>query len=146
MFCDLCIAVQVLFHKYRSKLLFFNSCLEGWCLVRIKWYCWDIFCPGDLVAYWCSCKFFYRQLVTSIVFSCCAPFIIDFIFARKMLLISKLFWLNNVCNLWCSGECLSSRLKKNLPSFVITFLVQRSLNKTICFLHCCEFSFFWSCF
>ena len=79
------------------------------------------------------------------IFLLCA-FSVDFIFGRQLQLSFTLFRLNNLCNLWCGGKCLSIKLKKNFPTFVITFLLYVGLNQMICHLRYCELSFFWSCF
>ena len=50
-------------------------------------------------------------------------FIIDFIFGKELRLIFTLFRLNSSCNLFCSGKCLSINVRKNLPSFVVIFLL-----------------------
>ena len=46
--------------QYHGKLCFLSSHLTGLCLLGIRCYCWDTFAVGDIVMYWCSCKFFYQ--------------------------------------------------------------------------------------
>ena len=74
------------------------------------------------------------------IFLFCA-FIIDFIFGRQLQPIFTLFRLNNLCNLWCGGKCLSIKLKKIFPTFMVTFLLYGWLNQMICLLRYFELSF-----
>ena len=79
------------------------------------------------------------------IFLLCA-FIIDLKFGKQLKVIFTLFQLKNICNLCCGGKCLSIKLKKDFPTFLVTFLLCKGLNQIICLLRCCELPFFWSCF